>query len=289
MKSKLRLAKTISTFTNPPIICIPLFFIICLTLSINNLWEFPLLELISLIFASILPMAIILYWAKRTGNDNDISKRQDRPTPLIIGTVSYFIGFLISRFLGLNDFLTFLLLCYAVNTFIVMLITTQWKISIHTTGLSGPVCALIILLGPIGALFGLLYPILIWSRVTLKKHTMSQAIAGGIFGFIMTAFEMFLYIFLFNLNVGNIYPLASVCGFILAIIFTPAVLGIFTYFNFNNSLVFYFIEINGFCLFMAISSIDVIIIYVLTTIVSILISNYAGERFPWHNIIKSSS
>ncbi|MBQ2612552.1 MAG: hypothetical protein IJG19_01545 [Methanobrevibacter sp.] len=78
MNSKFRLAKTVSTFTNPPIICIPLFIIICLTLSINNLWQFPLLEFISIIFASILPMAIILYWAERSGNDKDISKRQDR-------------------------------------------------------------------------------------------------------------------------------------------------------------------------------------------------------------------
>ncbi|WP_407414522.1 hypothetical protein [Methanobrevibacter sp.] len=288
MNSKFRLAKTISTFTNPPIISIPLFFIICLTLSINNLWEFPLLELISLVFASILPMAIILSWAKKSGNDNDISRREDRFTPLIIGTVSYFIGFLICRFLGLNDFLTFLLLCYTVNTFLVMLITTQWKISIHTTGLSGPVCALIILLGPVGALFGLLYPIVIWSRVTLKKHTMAQAIAGGVFGFIMTAVEMFLYIFLFNLNIGNIYPIQYVFGFILAIVFTPVVLGIFTHFKYSNSLVFYFIEINGFCLLMAISSIDVVIIYVITTMVSIFISNYAGERFPWYKIIRSS-
>lgn len=288
MNSKLRLAKTISTLMNPPILCIPLFFIICLTLSIDNLWEFPALELISIIFASVLPMAIILYWAKKSGNDNDISKRQDRPIPLIIGTVSYLIGFLISRLLGLDDFLTFLLLCYAVNTFIVMLITTQWKISIHTTGLSGPVCALIILLGPIGALFGLLYPILIWSRVSLKKHTMSQAIAGGIFGFVMTAVEMFLYIFLFNLNVGNIYPFYYVCGFILAIVFTPIVLGIFTYIDYKNPLVFYLVEIIGFCFFMAVTPIDVTIIYVLTTIVSIYISYYAGERFSWYKIIKSS-
>ena len=92
-------------------------------------------------------------------------------------------------------------------------------ISVHTTGLSGPVCALIILLGPVGAVFGLIYPVLIWSRVTLKKHTMAQAITGGVFGFIMTAVEMFLFIFMFNLDVGNIYPFFHVCGFILAIVF----------------------------------------------------------------------
>ncbi|ALT69080.1 hypothetical protein [Methanobrevibacter millerae] len=285
MNSKLRLAKTISTFTNPPIICIPLFIIICLTLSIDNLWQFPVLEMISLIFASILPMAIILYWAKKTGNDRDISRREDRFTPLIVGTVSYFIGFLVSIFLGLNDFLTFLFLCYTINTFIVMIITTRWKISIHTTGLSGPVCALIILLGPVGAVFGLIYPVLIWSRVTLKKHTMAQAIAGGVQGFVLTAVEMFLFIFMFNLNVGNIYPFHHVCGFILAIVFTPVVLGIFTYLNNTNSIIFYLVEIIGLGFFIAITPIDVIIIYILTTIVSIVISNYAGERFSWYNIV----
>ena len=286
MNSKLRMAKSISTFTNPPILCIPLFFIISLVLSLSNLWDFPLLELVSLVFASILPMAIIIYWAKKSGNDRDISNRQDRFTPLVVGTVSYFIGFLLSRTLGLNDFLTFLFLCYSINTFIVMIITTRWKISIHTTGLSGPVCALIILLGPIGALFGLLYPILIWSRVTLKKHTMAQAIAGGVQGFFLTAIEMFFLINIFGLNVGNIYPFTYVVGFILAITFIPVVLGIFSYRNISNALIFYLVLIVGFCFFLAVTPIDVTIIYVLVTLASIYISSYAGERFAWNKIIR---
>jgi len=286
MNSKLKIAKTISTFTNPPILCIPLFVIICLTLSINNLWEFPLLELISIIFASVLPMAIIIYWARKSDNDNDISNRQDRFTPLIVGTISYFIGFLISLTLGLNDFLTYLLLCYSINTFIVMVITTKWKISIHTTGLSGPVCALIILLGPVGALFALLYPVLIWSRVTLKKHTMAQAIAGGVQGFFLTAIEMFLFIVLFNLNIENIYPFTYVLGFILAIIFTPIILGIFSYKKIYNPLIFYLIEIIGFCFFMAVCPVDVVLIFILCSVTSVLIANYGGVKFEWYKIIK---
>ena len=209
--NKLKIAKTISTITNPPIICIPLFFIICLVLSFENgmfnFNKFIVLELISLIFASILPMAIIVYWAKKLNTDKDISNRQDRFTPLVVGIVSYFIGFLVSLALGLSDFLTGLLLCYSINTGVVLLITAKWKISVHTTGLSGPVGALILLLGPIGALFGILYPILIWSRVTLKKHTLAQAIAGGVQGFFLTVLEMYLFISLFNFNAGNLVPL----------------------------------------------------------------------------------
>ena len=103
---KYRIAKTISTLTNPPIICIPLFLIICLTLSLKHKQDFLTLEIVSLVFASILPMAIIMIWAKIIGTDNDISNRSDRYIPLIVGIISYFIGFLISLSMHLDNFLT---------------------------------------------------------------------------------------------------------------------------------------------------------------------------------------
>ena len=80
--NKLKIAKKISTLTNPPIICIPLFLIISIILSFNrgvfDLNKFISLEVVSLIFASLLPMAIIVFWAKKLGTDGDISNRTDR-------------------------------------------------------------------------------------------------------------------------------------------------------------------------------------------------------------------
>ena len=291
--NKLKVAKTISTFTNPPIICIPLFFIICLVLSFENgtfnFNEFIVLELISLVFASILPMAIIIYWAKKLNTDSDISNRQDRFTPLIVGIVSYFIGFLVLLFLNIDNFLTALLLCYSINTGVVLLITFKWKISVHTTGLSGPVGALILLLGPIGALFGILYPLLIWSRVTLEKHTLAQAIAGGVQGFFLTVLEMYLFITLFKFDVIAMTPLIYSIYFILAIIFTPVVLGILSYGSFSNKKRLFIIsEIVGLALFLVFMPLDVFLIFVIISLASILISLYAGDEFVWFNVMKSS-
>ena len=291
--NKLKVAKTISTFTNPPIICIPLFFIICLVLSFENgtfnFNEFIVLELISLVFASILPMAIIVYWAKKLNTDSDISNRQDRFTPLIVGIVSYFIGFLVLLFLNIDNFLTALLLCYSINTGVVLLITFKWKISVHTTGLSGPVGALILLLGPIGALFGILYPLLIWSRVTLEKHTLAQAIAGGVQGFFLTVLEMYLFITLFRFDVIAMTPLIDSIYFILAIIFTPVVLGILSYGSFRNKKRLFIIsEIVGLALFLVFMPFDVFLIFVIISLASILISLYAGDEFVWFNVMKSS-
>lgn len=289
--NKLKIAKVISDITNPPILCIPLFLIMCIVLSFENgefnMSKFIVLELISLVFSSILPMAIILSWAKKIGTDKDISNRTDRFVPLIVGITSYFIGFLVSYFIGLSNFLTILLLCYAVNTFIVMIITFKWKISVHTTGLSGPVGALILLLGPFGAIFGILYPILIWSRVLLKKHTLAQAICGAAQGFFLTIFEMYLFVDVLKLPLGEIISLEIATLFILAIIITPIILGFLSYLNVKKAkFVFYLLELILFVMFLAFTPMDVFIIFVLVSLTSILISYYAGEDFIWYEVLK---
>ena len=291
---RLKIAKKISTFTNPPIICIPLFLIICVTLSFTadgfNFGKFIVLEVVSLIFASILPMAIILFWAKRLNTDSDISNRSDRYMPLIVGIVSYFIGFLVCYIFSLDNFLTCLLLCYSINTGVVLLFTTKWKISVHTTGLSGPVGALILLLGPFGAIFGLIYPVLIWSRVLLKKHTLSQAICGGVQGFFLTVIEMYLFMYILNLPVMNLVGLYDSILYILAIIMTPVLLGLLSYVKTGNPLRIFIIgEIILLVLFFALTPASVFLIFVMTTLASVLISLYVGDDFIWHKIISGQS
>lgn len=287
--NKLKIAKPISTFTNPPIICIPLFLIICLTLSFADggfdLTKFITLEIVSLIFASALPMAIILFWAKKLGTDKDISNRSDRYMPLIVGIVSYFIGFLVCLIFNLDNFLTCLLLCYSVNTGVVLIITTKWKISVHTTGLSGPNAALILLLGPVGALIGILYPLIIWSRVLLKKHTLAQAIAGGVQGYFLTVLEMYLFSFILNMPLGNIVSLYDSILYILAIIITPIILGVLSYTN-KSRVMFIILEIIALALFLAFAPLNVFIVFLVVSLASILISIYAGNDFVWFEVLK---
>ena len=290
---KRKIAETISTVTQPPIITIPLFLIICMVLSFENgtfsLSKFLTLELISLVFTSLLPMAIILLWAKRINTDRDISNREDRFVPLVIGIVSYFIGVLVSLILNADNFLTLLLLCYAVNTGVVLLITFKWKISVHTTGISGPIAALILLLGPIGAVFGVIYPIVIWSRVLLKKHTLAQAICGGVQGFILTVVEMYLYMIVFAMPIYGMVSLEMSILYILAIIITPVILGILSYSDIEHTkMVFIISEIVLFVVFLMLMPLSVFIIFVLITLTSVLISFYAGSDFAWFRVLNSS-
>lgn len=288
--NKLKIAKRISDFTQPPIITIPLFLIICIVLSfengIFNFTKFIVLELISLVFSSALPIAIIVSWAKKLNTDFDISNRQDRFVPLIIGIISYFIGFLICLLINADNFLTLLLLCYCVNTGVVLVITTKWKISVHTTGLSGPVAALILLLGPIGAVFGVLYPMVIWSRVLLKKHTLSQAICGGVQGFYLTIIEMYLYMHILNKPLHGIISLEMSCMLILAIIFAPVILGILSYITINRKhAVFIICEIIAGLIFLLFAPLSVFLIFVLVSLTSVLVSCFAGPDFVWYETL----
>lgn len=292
--NKMKVAKRVSTVTNPPIICIPLFLIICLMLSFDggqfNFNRFIVLEIVSLIFASILPMAIILFWAKKLGTDKDISNRSDRFMPLIVGIISYFIGFLICFTFNLNNFLTCLLLCYSINTGVVLLFTTRWKISVHTTGLSGPVGALILLLGPVGALFGIIYPVLIWSRVLLKKHTLAQAISGGVQGFFLTVLEMYLFMGILNLKVANLVSLEMSILYILAIIATPVILGFLSYIKTASPLrIFAISEIVLLVAFFILTPLSVFLIFTLISLTCILISFYAGDDFIWYKVLSGQS
>jgi hypothetical protein len=61
-------------------------------------------------------------------------------------------------------------------------ITMLWKASAHCTVAGHAAAAGLLLLGPPGLVFLLVLPLVLWSRVTLKAHTLSQTLAGAVVG-----------------------------------------------------------------------------------------------------------
>jgi membrane-associated phospholipid phosphatase len=84
------------------------------------------------------------------------------------------------------------MLGYCAGTLFLFFINLYWKISIHAMGIAGPTTVLVFVFGYWGVLLGLLLLPVIWSRVYLKKHTVAQAITGGILGFVLTAIMLSL-------------------------------------------------------------------------------------------------
>jgi membrane-associated phospholipid phosphatase len=189
---KENLANFVSAVTNPPFVAIPVFLIINYTLLSGGNWLW--FSAISIFFVSLLPIITSYLWIKRKNLEVDMPRRQDRIYPLLLVILSYIIGVLVLYNLGAPQLTTVLMICYLSNTVVVLLFSLFWKISIHAMGIAGPATAIIYLFGWPGLLFSLLVPLVIWSRLYLKRHTPAQLITGTFMGYFLTATQIYLLI-----------------------------------------------------------------------------------------------
>lgn len=195
--SKIKLAEFISNVTYPTIISIPVFILI--NIYLLNLHDFVIITSVCVFFAGILPILLVLWWLKsKNGNDveidMDIPERTERNFPLIMVITSYAIGVIVLYLLNAPLITTILMFCYFSNTLAVFFINLRWKISIHAMGIAGPATVLIYVFGLIGVIFSLIIPVVMWSRIYLKEHTLSQAIMGAALGFFATAAQIYIII-----------------------------------------------------------------------------------------------
>jgi membrane-associated phospholipid phosphatase len=188
-KAKIKFAKLISAITHPPLIAIPTFILI--NISLLGLNDFIFVNIICLIFAAILPIFTSLILIKKMKTDIDITDRTKRTLPLFFAVCSYLIGFFVLYIIDAPAITTALMLIYSSNTLIILLINLSWKISIHAMGVAGPTAALIYLFGLPGVIFGLTIPMVMWSRVVLRKHSILQVLAGSVLGLIITSVQLY--------------------------------------------------------------------------------------------------
>jgi membrane-associated phospholipid phosphatase len=183
-----KLAKIISLVEQPPFLSIPAFVLICMLLSEDQTTGI-ICSVASIFAATVLPIVNIAYFSKRYGNTDklDVVNKEQRFIPLVVGVMGYFIGVVLLYFLNAPNLATVLMLCYALVTAAILIITPYWKISIHSCGVVGPSMALAVGFWPYGLLYFLLLPPVIWSRYVLQKHTPLQLLMGAVVGFVITA------------------------------------------------------------------------------------------------------
>jgi len=193
--SKKQFAEFISNAAYAPLISIPVFALI--NYFLLDLADFIIITGICAIFTGLMPTLLVLWWLKRkNGNkekiDMDMPERTDRNVPLLLVILSYSTGVIVLYLLNAPLITTVLMFCYFSNTVAVFFINLYWKISIHSMGVAGPAAALIYLFGFVGILFTLIIPVVMWSRVYLNEHTLSQVIMGTLIGFLSTLLQMHL-------------------------------------------------------------------------------------------------
>jgi len=189
LKSKKKFAKIISTITQPPLVSIPTFAVI--NFFLLGAGNSMVITIICIIFGAFLPVITSLILIKKMNIDLDITDRTKRTLPLLFAVCSYIIGFIVLYIINAPSPTTALMFIYFTNTLTILFINMSWKISIHAMGVAGPTAALIYVFGFPGIVFGLIIPLVMWSRVELGKHTVLQVIFGALLGLILTAVQLY--------------------------------------------------------------------------------------------------
>jgi membrane-associated phospholipid phosphatase len=175
-----RLASALTNALNPFVIFTALFALVVLVEV--GVYRSVLYLAVELTAAAAVAGYVLFMRRRSRVGDFWISTRAERLTPAL---------FLLAAFVALLGALA--LLDAPQNLFLLTLsmglasaavagITLLWKASAHCTVAGHAAAAGLLLLGPLGFVFLLVLPLVLWSRVTLKAHTLSQTLTGAAVG-----------------------------------------------------------------------------------------------------------
>lgn len=190
---KIIIAKIISLFFNPAVFFLIMPFLVVYRYSQSGFYALKW-EIFSSIF---LFLGILLFFIGRykgTFSDEDISIRKERYKFYVLLYSLGFIYFILSLFLkGIFFPLSIISFGIILGVLIFNLVNYYAKASIHT----GVVCAFVISIGfmyGFNFFLGLLWmvPLIVWSRIVTKNHTLKETILGGFLGGIITLVTFFI-------------------------------------------------------------------------------------------------
>ncbi len=141
----------------------------------------------------VLPITPIIFEAWKGNVDLDVSKRESRTKFFLFSMMCYIIAFSVYGLLSCHIMST-LAATYFTVTLGVLLVSLKSKISVHGAGIGGPGAALIYVYGPLALTVCIIWVLVIYSRVTLKQHSLTQSIAGVALG-IAIAWITYFYIY----------------------------------------------------------------------------------------------
>ncbi len=190
----LRFAKLISVVLHPFIVG-PLAFLYFSITQTQSLWFGSGVWLITFVATDVV-IGVYVSLMKHRGQTRsiDVPERIQRNKPFIIGVFGYVIATGILWLIGAPIVVVALMSIYAVNTAIATIINLRWKISIHGMSIGGSLVPFLFLFGGFWWLLVLCFPLMIYSRVKLRAHTLAQATAGIALAFVLTWIQLYLWL-----------------------------------------------------------------------------------------------
>ncbi len=164
-----------------PVFLIPAMLAAAVAWSVYNglRWRFIL---VLLLIDGLIP-ALYFVHLLTTGeiSDWDTTKRQQRFKLYGFTLAVHAVGVIFAAVLG-KIILAKILLAFWALAFVYTLVTLVWKISLHTGVFAAAATFAAVLFGPNWIWLSALLPVIAWSRLRLKKHTLAQVVVGAILG-----------------------------------------------------------------------------------------------------------
>jgi hypothetical protein len=173
-------ARLVTNILNPFVLFTALYALVAFaTAEAGSAVLYVSLELLA---AAIVAGYVFLMRRRKRVGDFWISARAERLVPAVV-LLTTFVALLVA--LAVSDAprdLFGLTLSMGLASAAVAAITLLWKASAHCAVAGHAAVAGLLLLGPLGLIFLLTLPLVVWSRVTLTAHTLSQTLAGTTVG-----------------------------------------------------------------------------------------------------------
>lgn len=172
-----RLARWVSHIGSPPVLIVGMMLLATSTV-VGQTWTDTAVYLTCIL---ILPIAYIVYLVQQgKATDFDVSVRRQRVIPMFVSLGGSILGLFYFVLASVPNLLIILAAANFLITFVIAVTTIFWKISVHSaTSAAGAVLAWTLLGTPV---FFLALPVIIWSRVRLRRHTLLQTIVGALLG-----------------------------------------------------------------------------------------------------------
>ena len=170
----------ISQVGSPPVLAATAMALIASTLSSPRAWRWAG----AYVFLAILTPILYLFWLLHRGrvSDLDVQLREERVRPLIFTITCAGLAWLLLALGGAPLEMVAVAGGLWLQTVVIFGITLWWKISVHSAAAAGVATLVWSLAGTsLPLLIGV--PIIAWSRVRLRRHTVAQTIAGAALGF----------------------------------------------------------------------------------------------------------
>jgi membrane-associated phospholipid phosphatase len=175
-----RLASALTNALNPFVIFTALFALVAIVEA--GVYRGLLYLAVELTAAAVVAGYVLSMRRRSRVGDFWISARAERLMPAVFLLATFVALLAILVLLDAPQDLSLMTLSMGLASATVAGITMLWKASAHCTVAGHAAAAGLLLLGPPGLVFLLVLPLVLWSRVTLKAHTLSQTLAGAVVG-----------------------------------------------------------------------------------------------------------